>query len=125
MSIHLLSGDDESVLRDAVHDLVHRLVGDGDRSLMVDEFDGAEYELRAVVDAAQTLPMFTERRVVVARGVGRFVVADLDPLLAYLAAPLEPTDLVLVWFFVRTCVLLQSVRLHSYPLLLMFLLRSQ
>jgi len=96
MSIHLLSGDDESVLRDAVHDLVHRLVGDGDRSLMVDEFDGAEYELRAVVDAAQTLPMFTERRVVVARGVGRFVVADLDPLLAYLSDPLETTDLVLV-----------------------------
>ena len=96
MSIHLLSGDDESVLRDAVHDLVNRLVGDGDRSLMVDEFDGAEYELRAVVDAAQTLPMFTERRVVVARGVGRFVVADLDPLLAYLADPLETTDLVLV-----------------------------
>jgi len=96
MSIHLLSGDDESVLRDAVHDLVHRLVGDGDRSLMVDEFDGAEYELRAVVDAAQTLPMFTERRVVVARGMGRFVVADLDPLLAYLANPLETTDLVLV-----------------------------
>jgi len=96
MSIHLLSGDDESVLRDAVHDLVHRLVGDGNRSLMVDEFDGAEYELRAVVDAAQTLPMFTERRVVVARGMGRFVVADLDPLLAYLANPLETTDLVLV-----------------------------
>jgi len=96
MSIHLLSGDDESVLRDAVHDLVHRLVGDGNRSLMVDEFDGAEYELRAVVDAAQTLPMFTERRVVVARGMGRFVVADLDPLLAYLADPLETTDLVLV-----------------------------
>jgi len=96
MSIHLLSGDDESVLRDAVHDLVHRLVGDGDRSLMVDEFDGAEYELRAVVDAAQTLPMFTERRVVVARGVGRFVVADLDPLLSYLDDPLETTDLVLV-----------------------------
>jgi len=96
MSIHLLSGDDESVLRDAVHDLVHRLVGDGDRSLMVDEFDGAEYELRAVVDAAQTLPMFTERRVVVARGMGRFVVADLNPLLAYLANPLETTDLVLV-----------------------------
>jgi len=84
------------VLRDAVHDLVHRLVGDGDRSLMVDEFDGAEYELRAVVDAAQTLPMFTERRVVVARGVGRFVVADLDPLLSYLDDPLETTDLVLV-----------------------------
>lgn len=96
MSVYLLSGDDESVLRTEVHDLVHRLVGDGDRSLMVDEFDGVEYELRAVVDAAQTLPMFTDRRVVVARGMGRFVVADLEPLLGYLADPLDTTDLVLV-----------------------------
>ena len=42
MAVHLLTGDDESILRAAVSDLVHELVGDGDRSLMVDEFDGDE-----------------------------------------------------------------------------------
>ena len=42
MAVHLLTGDDESILRAAVHDLVHRLVGDGDRALMVDEFDGED-----------------------------------------------------------------------------------
>ena len=40
MSVHLLTGDDESILRAAVSELVHELVGDADRSLMVDEFDG-------------------------------------------------------------------------------------
>lgn len=96
MGVHLLTGDDESVLRSQVSDLVKQLVGDGDRSLMVDEFDGEEYELRAVGDAAQTPPFLTERRVVVARDVGRFATADLGPLLNYLADPLPTTELVLV-----------------------------
>lgn len=96
MTIHLLTGDDESIRRTAVHDLVDELVGDSDRSMMVDEFDGEEYELRLVVDAAQTPPFLTEKRVVVARGIGRFTTEDLAPLLNYLADPLESSDLVLV-----------------------------
>ena len=96
MGVHLLTGDDESILRSKAHDLVHQLVGDGDRSLMVDEFDGEEYELRQVVDAAQTMPFLTDRRVVVARDVGRFSADDLTPLLGYLDDPLDSTDLVLV-----------------------------
>ena len=96
MGVHLLTGDDESILRSKAHDLVAQLVGDGDRSLMVDEFDGEEYELREAVDAAQTLPFLTDRRVVVARGVGRFNADDLVPLLGYLENPLESTELVLI-----------------------------
>ena len=96
MGVHLLTGDDESILRSKAHDLVHQLVGDGERSLMVDEFDGDEYELREVVDAAQTMPFLTDRRVVVARGVGRFNADDLSPMLGYLDDPLDSTELVLV-----------------------------
>jgi len=96
MATHLLNGNDESVLRSAVHDLVDELVGDGDRAMMVDEFDGEDYELRMVVDAAQTPSFLTDKRVVVARGVDRFNAADLAPLIAYLANPLDTSDLVLV-----------------------------
>jgi DNA polymerase III subunit delta len=96
MAIHLLSGNDESILRSAVHELVDELVGDGERAMMVDEFDGEEYELRLVVDAAQTPPFLTDKRVVVARSVERFNADDLAPLLAYLSDPLDTTDLVLV-----------------------------
>ena len=96
MAVHLLTGDDESLLRSKAHDLVVQLVGDGDRSLMVDEFDGEEYEMRLVVDAAQTMPFLTDKRVVIARGVGRFGADDVAPLVAYLADPLATTDLVLV-----------------------------
>jgi len=96
MSVHLLTGDDESILRAAVSELVHELVGDADRSLMVDEFDGDDVEIGAVVDAAQTPPFLTERRVVVLRDVGRFNADDLAPIVAYLADPLPTTELVLV-----------------------------
>lgn len=96
MAIHLITGDDESLVLAAVTDLVHRLVGDGDRTLMVDDFAGVEYELRAVVDAAQTMPFLTDKRVVVAREVGRFTADDVAPLVAYLDDPLPSTDLVMV-----------------------------
>jgi DNA polymerase-3 subunit delta len=96
MVTHLLSGNDESVLRSAVHELVDELVGDGDRAMMVDEFDGDEYELRWVVDAAQTPSFLTDKRVVVARGVDRFNVDELTPLIAYLGNPLDTSDLVIV-----------------------------
>ena len=96
MSVHLITGDDESLLLGAVAEVVHRLIGDGDRSLMVDEFDDDEYEVRSVVDAAQTPSFLTESRVVVARGVGRFGADDVAPLVAYLGDPLPSTQLVLV-----------------------------
>jgi DNA polymerase-3 subunit delta len=96
MSVHLLVGDDESILRAAVSDLVHELVGDADRSLLVDEFDGDDVEIGSIVDAAQTPPFLTDRRVVVARDVGRFTAEQVAPLVSYLADPLPSTDLVLV-----------------------------
>ncbi len=96
MATHLISGDDESLVLAAVGALLRTLVADGDRSLMLDDFDGEDFELRQAIDAAQTPPMFTERRVVVVRGLGRFAAADLAELIAYLGEPLETTDLVLV-----------------------------
>jgi DNA polymerase-3 subunit delta len=97
-SVTLIKGSDDVLREEAAVALVDRLVGDGDRSLLVDEHAGVEYEVGAVVDAASTLPFLTDRRVVVARHLGRFSNADaLRPLLDYLADPLDSTDLVLVW----------------------------
>lgn len=96
MPAYLITGDDESLLLTAIGDLVKQLVGDGDRTLMVDDFDSDDFEVRAVVDSAQTPPFLTDRRVVVARGVGRFNADDVAPLVAYLTDPLPTTELVLV-----------------------------
>ncbi|MEX0848150.1 MAG: DNA polymerase III subunit delta [Ilumatobacteraceae bacterium] len=96
MAVHLITGDDESLILSGVSELVHRLVGEGDRSLMVDDFDGPDYEVAAVVDSAQTPPFLTDCRIVIARGIGRFTGDEVPPLVAYLADPLPSTELVLV-----------------------------
>jgi DNA polymerase III subunit delta len=93
---YLVRGDDPVILGDAVKVLVSELVGEEDPSFVLEELSGDEYTPSAVVDAAQTPPFFGDRRVVVARDVGRFTTAEAAPLIAYLADPLPTTKLVLV-----------------------------
>jgi len=93
---YLVKGDDPVVTGDAVRALVLELVGDGDAALAVEELAGDEYDVAAVVEAAQTPPFLDDRRVVVARDVGRFSTQDVAPLVAYLGDPLPTTALVLV-----------------------------
>lgn len=97
-SVHLVRGANDVLREEAVSSLITRLVGDGDRALMVDSFMGAEFDLAVAVDAAQTLPFLTDRRVVVIRHLARFSNAEGQaPLLAYLEQPVDSTALVLVW----------------------------
>jgi DNA polymerase-3 subunit delta len=93
---YLVRGDDPTVTADAVKALVAELVGDADPALVVEDLSGEDLTLAAVVDAAQTPPFFADRRVVVARDVGRFTTQEAAPLVAYLADPLATTTLVLV-----------------------------
>jgi len=94
----LVTGSDPTLVADAVATLTGRLVGDGDRNFMVQELSGGDYQIGALVDAAQTAPFLTERRVVVARNAGRFTKAEeYGPLVEYLNDPLPSTGLVLVW----------------------------
>lgn len=105
MTIHLLKGNDDSLLSRAVSAQVSALVGSGDSSLMVEELSEDNYRMEddsfaitRLVDAAQTPPFLTERRVVVGRHMARFSkAADVEALVGYLAVPLSSTDLVLVW----------------------------
>jgi DNA polymerase-3 subunit delta len=102
--VFLLKGSDEVLLNEAARELVHALVGDEDRSLVVDEVDAGRFEredttdISVLVDAAQTPPFLTARRVVVGRQLGLFGTKDaVAPLVAYLGDPLDTTTLVLVW----------------------------
>jgi len=96
LPVYLVRGDDPVLTGDAVRQLVGDLVGEDDPAFAVEDLAGDDYEMAAVVEAAQTPPFFGSRRVVVARSVGRFSAQDVAPLLAYLSDPLETTALVLV-----------------------------
>jgi DNA polymerase III subunit delta len=59
---------------------------------------GAEVGIAPLVEAAQTPPFLTDRRIVVGRDLDAFTRAEqVAPLVAYLGDPLPTTSLVLVW----------------------------
>lgn len=105
-AVVLLRGDDETILRDAVRNLVDELAGTEDRSLVVEEVevtasssDTDERDpLVALVDAAQTPPFLTDHRVVLGRVIDKRERNDqVQPLVDYLLDPLPSTRLVLEW----------------------------
>lgn len=93
MNAWLVKGDDPTLVADAVKALVQELSG-GDATA-VEEHTGDDVDAGAIAEACQTPPFLAERRVVVAREVGRFRTDDLAPLLEWLADPLPTTALVL------------------------------
>jgi DNA polymerase-3 subunit delta len=94
--VWLVDGDDPTLVGEAVRSLVDDLVGDAERSLVVEDHRGDEVDLAAVADACRTPPFLADRRVVVVRDVGRWNTEELAPLLGYLDEPLGSTALVLV-----------------------------
>ena len=104
MTIVLITGGAEPLVAEAVRDAVNAAVVGEDRNLAVevlteeDYLVDHEFAIACLVDAAQTVPFLTTRRVVVGRHIGRFGRAEaVEPLLSYLEAPLPTTSLVLVW----------------------------
>ncbi len=105
MSVRLVTGDDPVLVAEAVARIVKETLGDQDRSLALEQIDEAGlrdpdggWRLAPLVDAAQTQPFLTSRRVVVGRHLTRFARSrDCDGLVRLLGTLPATTDLVLVW----------------------------
>lgn len=95
-SVHLVKGDDQSLVDEAALALIHRLVGDEDPTLVVEDHRAPDLELVAVLDACSTPPFLASRRVVVVRDIGQLPTSDADQLAGWMAQPLATTSLVLV-----------------------------
>ena len=102
--IVVIVGDDDALVTEALRGAVEEALGGEDRALALEELTEEEYrledgfEIARLVDAAQTPPLLTGRRVVVGRHMGRFGTKDaVAPLVAYLDAPLDSTTLAVVW----------------------------
>jgi len=95
-SAWLVTGEDASLVAQALSGLVAELVGEADRRLVLEDFSSDEVDLGAVVDACRTPPFLADRRVVVVRDAGRFGADQLQALVEYLRAPLASTKLVVV-----------------------------
>ena len=105
MSVQLVTGDDPVLLAEAVSRIVKETLGDQDRSLALEQLDETNlrepdggWSLAPLVDAAQTEPFLTSRRVVVGRHLARFSRSgQCDDLVRLLESLPATTDLVLVW----------------------------
>jgi len=100
MSVVLFHGSDESLISEAVSERVRQLVGDGDRSLMVEDYSG-DYVMAAAIGAAETPSMFAtdedNHRIVVLRAVSERSSDDHQALARYLAQPSDDTHLIIEW----------------------------
>lgn len=105
MAVYLLIGDDQVIVGDAVGSKVDELIGDGDRSLMLETLGGSDHrndddevDATRLVVAGGTPPFLTDKRVVVGRTMALFSRKDLyAPILEMLSDLIDTTDLVLVW----------------------------
>jgi len=98
-AVYLIKGNDPALMAQAAHNLMERLVGGGDPSLVVEEFGGPgadQLDIGPVIDACTTPPFLVEQRVVVVREAGRMTAGDAKRLVEYLEEPLATTALILV-----------------------------
>ncbi len=88
---------EDVVLRDAaVTKTIHSAASAEDLAFGLVDLFGDEGDVARAVESASTPPMFSSRRVVVLRDVGRFAADEVEPLLDYLAGPSPDTTLIVV-----------------------------
>lgn len=112
---YVVTGADPVLQAEALEQLLVDLVGDDDCTLAVEELtvpgraapgegesdaptgaEGRQEVIAAALNAAQSPPFMTGRRVVVLREAGNLSKEDADPLVEYLANPMDTTTVVLV-----------------------------
>ena len=82
--LYLLFGDEPYLVERAVKKLMERAVDPGFKDFNLNVFYGNECKGEEVFGAAQTLPMFAERRVVLVKKGGDLSAAAMEVLLPYL-----------------------------------------
>ena len=105
MSVQIVTGDDPVLIGETVTRIARDALGDQDRSLALEQLDEASlrdpeggWSLAPLVDAAQTEPFLTARRVVVGRHLARFSRSgQYEELVRLLESLPATTDLILVW----------------------------
>jgi DNA polymerase III subunit delta len=94
-SLYLLCGDEPYLVERAVKKLLDRAVDPGFRDFNLNLFYGNECKGDEIFSAAQTLPMFADRRVVLVKKGGDLSAGAMEVLLPYLLDACPSTCLIL------------------------------
>lgn len=92
----LLAGPERLYAEELVAVAIERFVPEDFRVFNVNRYRGGEDSIQAILNTAGTLPMFTERRVVVVADADEMPRNDLEALAAWVADPAPSTLLVLL-----------------------------
>lgn len=99
MAVYLVSGDESMTSLESTA-LIDRLVGDNDRTMMLEDFDladssAAEYSLAPVLDAVTTQSLFMDKRVVLVRHLHSLRADFHDSMAAAIESTIPEVDLVI------------------------------
>ena len=92
--LYYVYGDEPYLVERGVKRLLERAVSPDFREFNLTVFYGGEAKGDEIIEAAQTLPMFAERRVVLVRKSGALSAAALETLAGYVQDPVPSTCLV-------------------------------
>ena len=94
--VYFLYGDEPFLAERASHRIMERVVDPAMKDFNLNIYYGSDCKGTEILDTAQTLPMFAERRVVLVRRAEGLPVATQEGLLPYLANPSPETCLIFV-----------------------------
>ncbi len=96
LPLYLFFGEEEFLIQEALDLLVRRVVNPDARDFNFSLLYCRDTPASELVALAQTLPLLTEKRLIIAKEIDAFKAADLEELIPYLNNPSPSTCLVLV-----------------------------
>ncbi len=96
LPLYLFFGEEEFLIQEALDLIVKKVVDPGTRDFNCNIVYCRDTGASEIVNLAQTLPLMSERRLVIAKEIDVFKAADLDELVLYFKSPSPSTCLVMV-----------------------------
>ena len=93
--VYFLSGEDEYSREEAVSCIVDAVVDPSDQAFSLDLLNGESTDASTVLTLSATVPMLTEKRVVVVRSFQRLPQKDRESVISYAENPSKTTCLIL------------------------------
>ncbi len=94
--VYLIHGKEQLLLKEAIDRLKSSFAKEGDLNFNYDQFFGDEDSAQDIIQAAQTLPFISSKRLVLVKKVEKMASSDIKILAEYLNNPSESSCLVLV-----------------------------
>ncbi|MEP0841613.1 MAG: DNA polymerase III subunit delta [Phycisphaerae bacterium] len=94
-AVYAVFGPEAFLKRQAVRRITDAVLGQADRAMSMNEYEGPSAELAVVLDDLRTLPFLSDRRLVLVREADAFITRFRADLEAYLESP-SPTGVLLL-----------------------------